>query len=202
MGGNKIEVSLKFDSSLSNSTYGATSVDSFRGTGTALGTQLPSEVTIRINPSTWSTLKSTDKDDGNSTAYYMVLHELGHALGIGPVWDNINDNSVFTTDGTSGDKFYAGSNGNEEYRRVIGVALNSTDYYLPITSDLGHLEEGDDTTFKTGIKHVGLDHELMSEFLESDSRPDPLSNITVGLLEDLGYSVDYSKADEFNLFVI
>lgn len=202
MGGNKIEIDLKFDSSLDESVYGSTAVNSFRGTGTALGTQLPSSVTIRLNSNQWDTLKSTSKDDNNSTAYYMVLHEFGHALGIGSVWDNINDSSVYSTDNTSGDKFYAGINGNQEYRKVLGLSESNDDYFLPITANIAHLEEGDDITYKAGIKHVGLDHELMSEYIESDSRPDPLSRITVGLLEDLGFGVNYDNSDTFSLFVI
>ena len=40
-----------------------------------------------------------------------------------------------------------------------------------------------------------LQTELMTGFVEST--PTPLSRITIGTLQDLGYTVDYSKADYF-----
>ena len=48
-----------------------------------------------------------------------------------------------------------------------------------------------------GIKHEGLDNELMTGYSESSAIPEPLSRITVGMIHDLGYEVNYEKADSF-----
>ena len=36
-------------------------------------------------------------------------------------------------------------------------------------------------------------------FAENTSVPLPLSKVTLGMLEDLGFGVDYSKADDFEI---
>ena len=41
-----------------------------------------------------------------------------------------------------------------------------------------------------GVLYPGLDHELMSGWANSGSTPLPLSRITIGFLDDIGYSVD------------
>ena len=64
----------------------------------------------------------------------------------------------------------------------------------------GHIEEGDDNhghRFFHGIKHEGLDYELMTGYSENSAVPEPLSRITVGMVDDIGYDVDYTKADIF-----
>lgn len=39
----------------------------------------------------------------------------------------------------------------------------------------------------------------MTPFAEAGSRPEPLSRITIGALEDIGYGVDYDAAVEFTI---
>lgn len=68
-----------------------------------------------------------------------------------------------------------------------------------------HPEEGHEEgisvndRYFNGVLHPGLNEELMTGFAENTTVPLPLSKITLGLLEDLGFAVDYSKADEFKI---
>ena len=64
----------------------------------------------------------------------------------------------------------------------------------------GHPEEGDLTQanrYNDGKLHPGLDTELMTGYAEGTSNPDPLSKITIGFLDDIGFDVDYNRSDEY-----
>lgn len=69
----------------------------------------------------------------------------------------------------------------------------------------GHPEEGDVESISTnnrtinGILYPGLGDELMTGWDESPGTNMPLSAITFGFLEDLGYSVNYSNAETYIL---
>ena len=70
-----------------------------------------------------------------------------------------------------------------------------------------HIEEGNEeyvsfdtrslTVGGTTYPSPGLDQELMSAFAETNPVILPLSKITIAMLDDLGWVVDYDKADEY-----
>lgn len=71
----------------------------------------------------------------------------------------------------------------------------------------GHLEEGvvnhigsHNSIFINDVHYPGFGVELMTGITQGEQLA-PLSAITVGLLEDLGYSVDYSNAEPYELGV-
>ena len=82
---------------------------------------------------------------------------------------------------------------------------------IPMEDDGGsgtanvHAEEGHEGAtssndrYINGIFHPGLDDELMTGWLESSPTTTPLSRISLGFLEDIGYTVDYNLADEYVL---
>jgi hypothetical protein len=98
--------------------------------------------------------------------------------------------------------WYTGTNALREYRNYNNdQALIA----IPVEDDggsgtaYGHPEEGDENhsiRYNDGKVHPGLDTELMSGYAEGTDSPEPLSRITIGFLDDLGYQVDYSKADD------
>ena len=70
----------------------------------------------------------------------------------------------------------------------------------------GHPEEGfengqsQNNRYNDGILHPGLEHELMTGWAEnSNSVSEPFSRITIAMLEDMGFSVNYSVADSYTL---
>ena len=178
---------------------------------------------------------------GDSILYWVVLHELGHILGIGPHWITNNLRAYYyqlTDDDSHGDTtslLYIGEHGVFEYNKLFNT-INGTSYAflgIPIEDNFGagsntvHLDEGEHpfgspspesvvryfqvkdlytnmiipSSINTPVEYPGLDEELMTAKIEdenSNSQGDmPLSRITVGILEDLGYSVNYLNADEF-----
>ena len=160
---------------------------------------------IILNKKIWnSKINKVDKYN-NSSVYYTLLHELGHLLGIGPLWILYG---VLLYDDKTEDFFYGGENGNREYKNLF-PDLNVS--YMPLENDGGagtaivHPEEGHEegasknNRYFNGIFHPGLDTELMTGWAErgEDVINLPLSRVTIGMIEDIGYSVDYDAADKF-----
>ena len=84
---------------------------------------------------------------------------------------------------------------------------------MPLENDGGpgtsivHPEEGyeeggsENNRYFNGVFHPGLDEELMTGWTEKgkNSIKLPLSRVTIGMIEDLGYVVDYDAADPFTI---
>lgn len=121
--------------------------------------------------------------DANGTLQDVIIHEIGHVLGIGTLWGS---NWIGLVDA---DFRYTGANGLAEYQ-----ALTAADNdYAPVEEDFGPGTQGghwDETLFNA---------ELMTGFTEGGGTALPLSRVTIGALEDLGYAVDYTPADPFSL---
>lgn len=109
----------------------------------------------------------------------VILHEMGHILGIGTLW---NYNSLL-----NGAKDYIGAHALAEYRAMIGDPNAAS---IPVEHDGGPGTAGahwDEETF---------DSELMTGYVENSGSM-PISRMTIGSLEDLGYVVDYGAADSY-----
>ena len=179
------------------------------------GYYLPECGSVTLNKLYWDTEKLHYRNNYNVSAYYTLLHETCHVLGIGPLWVYnellnhgpwYNTNQWWYSDFTR--SLYVGENGLREYKLIQerkhpnhGILQG-----IPIEEDGGvgtkggHIEEGDNRHSKRyfdGVEHFGLDNELMSGWAESSTITEPLSRITVGFLEDIGYSVNYDNADYF-----
>lgn len=165
---------------------------------------------VQFNQSRIVDMRDTLRVDGKSTLYYVTLHEIGHVLGIGTLWHyfGITESYIDSQSGTSKLK-YTGFYGLREYRNYME---NSDLTAIPIEDDGGsgtaggHIEEGD-ATFSggqsynnriiDGLLHGGLEDELMTGWSEDAPDVMPLSRITIGILNDMGYGVDYTKADTY-----
>ena len=109
----------------------------------------------------------------------VVIHEMGHVLGIGTVWDLTFDGVNFERQlvaGTEENPFFTGRFGNIHWRAAGG------DNALPIEGAAA----GPGTAFSHWSEDI-LDNELMTGFLNLGVNP--LSRITAGSLRDLGYGV-------------
>ena len=107
----------------------------------------------------------------------VVLHEFGHILGIGTIWDVKRLRS-----GSN----YIGPNAAREYNN-----LGASGPSVPL-----EVNGGPGTALSHWSESVFGD-ELMTGFLSG--LKNPLSKVTVGSLQDLGYSVNYASADSFAL---
>jgi Ca2+-binding RTX toxin-like protein len=118
----------------------------------------------------------------NGTWTNVILHEMGHVLGIGTLWDSLHlKNGV-------GD--YIGAHGLAEYRTLIG---NAGAVSVPVEHDGGSGTAGahwDEDTFNT---------ELMTGYAEASGVGMPISRMTIGSLQDMGYTVSYSAADAYSM---
>lgn len=112
-------------------------------------------------------------------AYNVLLHEMGHILGIQETaWRNhgLVDSNLR----------YTGANANAQ------LPLINAKHSQAYVEDLyGQGSRG--SHFKESV----YDSELMSSLAEYKEMP--LSRLTIGALADLGYSVDYSKADPYTV---
>jgi hypothetical protein len=110
---------------------------------------------------------------------------------------------------------YIGYNALREYRKYTS---NNSLTSIPIEDDGGggtagyHPEEGMEpgvslnnrVEYIDGQAHIshGMDKELMTGWAEADADPEPLSTISIGMLQDIGYSVDYVYADEYIMYTV
>jgi len=136
--------------------------------------------------------------------YYVALHEVGHILGIGTTWFQSGD-PAFLTISNSSDKFYNSENAVREYRKYF-AEYDSLEY-IPVEDDGGggtagsHPEEGDNNSHSLDDRTIGntfypgMTTELMTGWANQTDLP--LSRITIGYLDDMNYTVDYSKADDY-----
>jgi subtilisin family serine protease len=141
--------------------------DQFRSTGT----RLPWKASAGIDPA----------DATNPLLQKIVLHEFGHAIGFGGYV--FARNQLVDSSGLG----FIGANALREYRATFG---------LPAALSVP-LEAGGGTGTAGG--HWAEDvfqSELMTGFVAGATSL-PLSRITVGALADLGYTVNYAKADAF-----
>jgi len=117
-----------------------------------------------------------DVDDAGALAgpqlEALLEHELGHMLGMNGYFMSLNGNIDMQTGA------YRGGNAIREWRKK--VCLGSP----PLDKDGNDWNEG------------AFQYEIMSEYFSScDEAQCPLSSVTLGTLQDIGYNVEYSMTD-------
>jgi hypothetical protein len=115
----------------------------------------------------------------NGTLYSVILHEMGHVLGIGTMWDMFGLKS--------GSQYY-GQNALDAYHLLTGTDSNP---YVPLETT------GGSGTAGVHWSEAVFGNELMTGYISGV--PDPLSIVTIGALRDMGYTVNYSAADAYAL---
>lgn len=180
----------------------------------SFGDIVPYVGNIIISSSKMYTLKTTNHNGGKSSLYHVLLHEIGHILGIGTLWWDGDENRTgspltsYDDNGTT-KYYYTGTNALREYKSYFAYyngSYNDSFVGIPIEDDggsgtaEGHAEEGvslvsSDNRYINRIFHPGLGTELMTGWLDEAPASAPLSKITLGFLEDMGYTVNYNLAD-------
>lgn len=161
---------------------GNTNID---GPGGILAQSGPCSIRSSSGLTTYSTLVFDTADLGQFSSQLadIAVHELGHSLGIGSLWRQFG---LVSGVGTS-NPVYRGANGVREYR-AFGGTLST----VPVENQGGSGTAGAhwrETTFKT---------ELMTGYLNSGVF-NPLSRMSIGSLQDMGYAVNYGAADSYSL---
>lgn len=125
-----------------------------------------------------------DRMEADGSLTDVILHEMGHVLGFGTLWSRMG----LIVGADTVNPILVGANAMREYAVLTGrpdptsVPLENTGG--PGTRD-GHLRES------------VFGHELLTGFLSGATRP--ISRVSVGAFEDMGYEVDYEAADAFVL---
>lgn len=155
---------------------GQATYDAVRSTGT----KLPYSGFMQFDSADLAMMES------EGTLQDVILHEMGHVLGIGSLW---SDRGLVTGYG-SANPVYVGTNGVREYRTLAGnpSAASVPVENMPRAGSYGaHWRES------------VFGDELMTSNAAPAGTPMPISRMTVGSLQDLGYVVNYAKADAYTL---
>ena len=114
--------------------------------------------------------------------YSVVLHEMGHILGIGTIWEDLG---LLSGAGTS-NPIFTGAQATAAYNQIFGTNAQG----VPVEAT------GGSGTADSHWRESILTNELMTGWAGPGTSL-PLSTITIGSLADLGYSVNYAAADPF-----
>jgi hypothetical protein len=113
----------------------------------------------------------------------IVLHEMGHALGIGTAWAA---RGLVVSPGTPA-VAYVGAGGETGYWAERGA------WGVPVAVPVEY--QGGAGTADVHWSESALGSELMTGYINSSGNP--LSVVSIGALQDLGYAVDNAAADAF-----
>ncbi len=112
----------------------------------------------------------------------VVLHEMGHILGIGTLWQAAG---VVSGTGTQ-DPYFTGRAGVDAYRTLGGGGAG-----IPVENS------GGEGTRDGHWRETVFGNELMTGYI--GSTPNPLSAMTIASLQDLGYGATLAAANGYTL---
>ena len=116
----------------------------------------------------------------------VILHEMGHVLGIGSMWP---DFGMVTGAGTA-DPQYTGPGGEQGWAEIGGAGSVT----VPVENT------GGQGTADSHWRETSMPSELMTGYLSA--LVNPMSRVTVRSLGDLGYAVDPATADAYTAFTV
>jgi hypothetical protein len=122
----------------------------------------------------------------------VVLHEMGHVLGIGSLWDNLGfliDPSL--PDPPGEDTHFDGARAITAFDELGGTSYTGG-AKVPVENTLGG-QGTRDVHWRESV----FEHELMTGFVEAEGIANPLSRLSVASLWDLGYVVNLDGADAY-----
>lgn len=182
---------------LPNATFGGVAVDDLLIDASGVAIDGPGNVLGQAGPDAFRTGSQLpyhgqmefDTADlvalqANGTLLSVILHEMGHVLGIGTLWIP----KGLLAGANTNNPIFVGAQATAAYNSIFGT--NATG--VPVENmggpgtALGHWRES------------VLTNELMTGFL-GPGTVNPLSRITIGSLADIGYTVNFAAADVYLL---
>ncbi len=112
----------------------------------------------------------------------VILHEMGHVLGFGTIWDL---KGLLSGAGGPNPRF-TGSQATQQYRAIF----NTNETSVPVENT------GGGGTRDSHWRESVFKNELMTGY--ADPPPNPLSRITAASMADLGYVVNLNAADPYS----
>lgn len=121
----------------------------------------------------------------------VILHEMGHVLGVGTIWKSRDFLKNPSIPGNAGaDTYFTGANAIAAFDNVGGAGYQGAK--VPVAND--SVPGRADAHWRESV----LDSELMTPFIEG-SGPNQLSEVTVMSMKDLGYGIDPNSFDNYVL---
>ena len=121
--------------------------------------------------------------EANGSLVNVIIHEMGHVLGIGTLWARLG---LVAGSGTN-DPLFTGTHARQAYTDLTTIAGRD----VPLAN------QGGAGTAEGHWRESVFGQELMTGFL--DDGVNPLSQLTIASLRDIGYSIDMDAADPFAL---
>lgn len=121
--------------------------------------------------------------EANGSLVNVIIHEMGHVLGIGTLWARLG---LVAGSGTD-DPLFTGTHARQAYTDITTIAGRD----VPLAN------QGGAGTAEGHWRESVFGQELMTGFL--DDGVNPLSQLTIASLRDIGYNVDMDAADPFGL---
>ncbi len=120
-----------------------------------------------------------------------VMHEMGHVLGFGTMWDIFDLLENPSVDGNpNSDTHFTGSLATDAFERAGGRNYRGG-AIVPVEN--GGTRGSADSHWRESV----FENELMTPFLSTGI--EPLSAVTIEAMADLGYNVDPSVADNYRI---
>lgn len=166
-------------------------VDSIDGPGGILGTAGPCFIRNTSRLPVFGIMRFDRADlrvmEQNNLLGDVILHELGHVLGFPTTWSDPQHDLIVGA-GTN-NPYFTGAMARSAFELAGGSPVDGVGVPVENSGGVG--------TRDSHWRESVLAHELMTGFVSAGSNP--LSAITIGSLEDIGYEVDYAAADPFTV---
>lgn len=154
--------------------------------GQAGPTQLRAEIFLPVTGIMQFDTSDLARLEAEGSLKDVIIHEMGHVLGFGTLWSAQFLNLI--SGSGSENPIFTGTNSICEYQVL---ANNENLKSVPLANT------GGEGTRDGHWRELIFANELMTGFI--DNGINPISRLSIAAFEDMGYMVDYSKANEFNL---
>ena len=131
-----------------------------------------------------------DREERNGLLENLILHEMGHVLGIGTVWDDLELLQNPASEDEIPDTHFTGPLAIAAFDDAGGTDYGGAKVPVENTGGPG--------TRNGHWREAVMEAELMTGWSE-EGRTEPLSAITIQSLADLGYAVDRTAAGPYRL---
>ena len=124
------------------------------------------------------------KMEADGSLVRVIMHEMAHVLGFGSIWDRLG----LLQGAGSANPTFTGAAAIREFATLRGETA-------PLAVPVANV--GGPGTRDSHWREAVFGNELMTGFLNTGVNP--ISRLSIGSLEDLGYEVDYAAADPYTL---
>jgi hypothetical protein len=177
--------------------------DSIDGPGKVLGHSGP--CLLRQSPDNRTVLGTMTFDTADMAALNtsghlneVMLHEMGHVLGFGTLWDSTTANCLklpATGATPAPDTYYSCAHALAQFDSIGGTSYTGGNK-VPVENCAGISGCGVGT-YNSHWRESVFFNELMTGYLNNGT-PNPLSTLTIAAMADLGYSVNKNAAQSYS----